>query len=87
MNDSNLYFEAYYALRERVVNAIDELEEILEEIDIMLGEENIMETQYQLVQRKMAEDYSAQIFDEATNILGKRKMAQFIKSNKTQDID
>ena len=32
MKDKDLYYDAYYALRERVVNAVSEMEEILQEI-------------------------------------------------------
>ena len=87
MKDKDLYCDAYYALRERVVNAVSELEEILEEIDMMLGGDDIMETQYRLVQKKIADDYAAQVFDQATNIIGKRKMAQLLKSEEIQDIE
>ena len=87
MKDKDLYYDAYYALRERVVNAVSELEEILEEIDMMLGGDDIMETQYRLVQKKIADDYVTQVFDRATNIIGKRKMAQLLKSEEKQDID
>lgn len=87
MKDKDLYYDAYYAFRERVVNAVSELEEILEEIDMMLGGDDIMETQYRLVQKKIADDYATQVFDQATNIIGKRKMAQLLKSEEIQDID
>ena len=87
MKDKDLYYDAYYALRERVVYAVSELEEILEEIDMMLGGDDIMETQYRLVQKKIADDYATQVFDQATNIIGKRKMAQLLKSEEIQDVD
>ena len=87
MKDKDLNYDAYYALRERGVNAVSELEEILEEIDMMLGGDDIMETQYRLVQKKIADDYATQVFDQVTNIIGKRKMAQLLKSEEIQDID
>jgi len=86
MKDKDLYCDAYYALKERVVNAISELEEILEEIDMMLGGDDIMETQYQLVQKKIADDYEVQVVDRAANNKGERKMAKLLKSEEKQDI-
>ncbi len=54
---------------------------------MMLGGDDIMETQYRLVQKKIADDYATQVFDQATNIIGKRKMAQLLKSEEIQDIE
>ena len=87
MKNDDLYFQAYSALRERVVNVMSDLEEVLEEIDMLLGSDSIMEAQYQLVQRKIMDSYMSQAYDEAVNVVGEKKLAQLLTSIKEQDID
>ncbi len=64
MTRADIYKELYMILRNSVVDTIASLQETLEEIDEMLGSENILEIQFELQKRKEFSTYTQQVVDD-----------------------